>query len=71
MPFKNHFQKSAMDEKKSPQQQDPSQEQDIVDKGRKAWTFLAAAAATNIITYGKHLVASLAECIVLSSDTRG
>lgn len=42
-------QKSEMGEKSSSQQPHP------VDKGRKAWTFLAAASATNIITYGEDL----------------
>lgn len=26
---------------------------DVADKGRKAWTFLAAASAANFFTYGK------------------
>ena len=42
------FQKSEIGEKSSFQQVHS------VDKGRKAWTFLAAAAATNIITYGEN-----------------
>lgn len=42
-------QKSEMGEKSSTQQVHP------VDKGRKAWAFLAAASATNIITYGEDL----------------
>jgi hypothetical protein len=55
MPLKKSFQKREKDEKSAPQQVHP------VDKGRKAWTFLAAASATNIITYGRysHLAISL------------
>jgi hypothetical protein len=41
--------KSELGEKSSSQQVHP------VDKGRKAWIFLAAASATNIITYGEDL----------------
>jgi hypothetical protein len=49
MLLKGLVQKSEMGEKSSSQQVHP------VDSGRKAWTFLAAASATNIITYGENL----------------
>jgi hypothetical protein len=54
MPLINFFQKRTMNEKSHCEQDAPCQLDEAVDKGRQAWTFLAAAAATNIITYGEH-----------------
>jgi hypothetical protein len=71
MAFDNPFQNHMMDEKQTPQQQGPFKGQDVVDRGRKAWTFLAAAAATNIITYGKNLVFLSPDYIGLSANAWG
>ena len=49
MLLNNFSQKPEMGEESSLQQVHS------VDRGRKAWTFLAAASATNVITYGEYL----------------
>jgi hypothetical protein len=55
-----------MNEKGHCEQDAPCQRDEVVDKSRKAWTCLAAAAATNFITYGEHEAITSLDYVVIS-----
>jgi hypothetical protein len=66
MPLINFFQKRTMNEKGHCEQDAPCQRDEVVDKSRKAWTCLAAAAATNFVTYGEHEAITSLDHVVIS-----